>query len=71
MASVALRVSAFSLRKCTSQRVSVVFQVTGDGWGILQHDKYLNNHRDHLGYRCVCASLSSVLTPTCLPIARR
>lgn len=25
--------------------------VTGDGWGILLHDKMLSAHRDHLGYR--------------------
>lgn len=27
-------------------------QVHGDGWGIMAHDNMLNNHRDHLGYRC-------------------
>jgi hypothetical protein len=28
-------------------------QVTGDGFGILLHDPVLNEHRGHLGYRCV------------------
>ena len=41
-------------------------QVTGDGWGIMMHDKFLNNHRDHLGYRCVASVWWSWLRPSAL-----
>lgn len=49
-------------------------QVHGDGWGIMAHDNMLNNHRDHLGYRCAnqeqsCAHAdSAVLTIAGVPL---